>query len=142
MKSIPPLHLDPPLQLGSGEGSSPGLALVSRGIEVYSGALGRTGVAGKWGCFADKVTLLAGNQVEWELSEDGLVAVLPASRIVLVEDHRLGLGSPLHCTGRSGTLLRQSPDLRHAKINKTEGYCVGGVSPVSFETISVVRLVS
>ncbi len=115
MKSILPLQLDPPSQLGFGEGSTPALAPASPGIDTHSGAFGRTDFAGGWGCFADKVTLLAGTQVERELLEDGIAVVLAGFRTVLVEDRRLELGSLLHCAGHSGTLLRRSPDINTCK---------------------------
>ncbi len=123
MKSILPLHLDPPSQLGFGEGSTPALDPASPGIDTHSGAFGGTGFAGDWGCSADKVTLLAGTQVERELLEDGIAVVLAGFRTVLVEDRRLGLGSLLHCTGHSGTLRRRySPISALVKVNETEGY--------------------
>lgn len=111
---------------------------MSPDIDTHSGAFGHTGCAGDSGCSVDNATLLAGTQAEWELLEDGIAVVLTVFQILLVEGHRLGVGSLLHCTGRSGTLLRQSSNLSTAKVSKTEGYCVWGASPLSFETISVV----
>ena len=74
-------------------------------IDDHSGAFDRTDFAGSWGCSADKETLLAGTQAEWELLEDEIAMALTMFRVVLVEDHRQGLGSLLHCVGRRGTLL-------------------------------------
>lgn len=53
----------------------------------------------------NKATLLAGTQTEWELLEDGIAVAPTVFRFVIAEDRRPGLGSLLHCTGRSGTLL-------------------------------------
>lgn len=99
---------------------------MSPGIDTHFGAFGRSDFADNWECSADKVTLLVGTQAELELLEDETAVVLTAFRLVPVEDHRLGLGSLLHCTGRSGTLLKKIPQSQHCKGNKTEGYCVLG----------------
>lgn len=74
-------------------------------IDTHSGAFGCFDFAGSSGYSADKATLLAGSQTEWELLEDGTPVVLTVFGIVLVEDRRPGLGSLLHCTGRSETFL-------------------------------------
>lgn len=46
VKSIPPLRLDPPSQLGFVDGSTLALALVIPGIDIHSVAFGCTGFAG------------------------------------------------------------------------------------------------
>lgn len=86
----------------------------------------------------DKATLLAGNQVQWELFEGGVVEALTVFLVGLVVDHRQGIGSLLYCTGRSGTLLRNFHKLSTAKVHSAKGYRDWGVIPVSFETISAI----
>ena len=113
---------------------------MSHGADTHSGVFGRTDSAGSWGYSGDKATLLAGTQTEWELLEDGIAEVLMVFRIGLVEDHHPGLGSLLHYTGRSRTLLRESPRFSTATVHKNEGYRIWGASPISPETIFVIWL--
>ena len=86
----------------------------------------------------DKATLLAGNQAEWELFEDGIAEALTVFPVGLVEDHRPRIGSLLYCTGRSGTLLRDFNNFSTAKVHSAEGYREWGVISISFETISAM----
>ena len=112
MKSIPPLHLDPPSRLGSGEESTLALAPVSPVVGIHSEAFGHIDFAGNWGCSADKATRLADTQTRWELPEDGIAVVLIVFLNVLVEDHCLRLRGLLNYSGHSRTLRGKSSDLR------------------------------
>ena len=139
VKSTPPLHLDPPSQLGFAEGSSPALAREFPGSDAHFGVFDRTGSADSRGCSVDKATLLAGNQAEWELLEDGVGEVLTVFRIGVDEDRSPGLGNCLYCIGHSGTLLRDSPSLSTALVHYRGLPCLGRES-YFFRDHPVIRL--
>lgn len=111
-------------------GSTPALAPVFPGTDnPHSGAFDRTDFAGNWGGSADKASLFADTQA--------MLVALTVFEIAFVEDHRLGSGSLLNYSGRSGTLLRNSP-VSTLQEPQVERYWIRGANSVSFEIISVV----
>lgn len=100
------MHFDPPLQLGLGEEGTPALAPIFPGVDAHSEEYGRTDFGGHWGCSGCTATRLVDTQAEWELLEDGLGLILALFGDLVVEDHRLGFDSLLHCTHWDMTLLR------------------------------------